>query len=705
MSVDGENQDLPEDPKARAVPPRGDVVFEPVIYVDSASGNCLVTRDGISVTRFNAGASRVCINRPSSLKDSPRSSRDIGTGVEQQTSPSNSVLSATPHINMGLDINDQCMQMNPNTQNISSQPSHVNMPNPSPSQASGFSSPGPASRSADSVHGVVTTEVGHSPKNSKFAGITSPQVFAKSIEELIKPVAPHLDVMKFLCPTMTFSEELSLQSIIQKPILDKVTADSCLHSFFNIYHVLLPIFDVKQLRLHYEIFYQADRNLEPADIACVLLAIALGCENPDVADLHFRAAWGLYSDLLAHPYLSSVQAFILMSLYLMNSGRDNQAHLNIGTATRIAQSIGLHRSLSTHNHPHEFGKLSFELGRPSAIRDDDCDADLPDISQALTPSSHALVGSYLTEFFSSFIDLCKRLSKISSDLFSINTPNLDQNTIRTLMANADTLLQDWRASLPEALVPDHDSLHSRGNISTIATSILNCTYFNALVVVHRSSLLCQSRPNNMVHRINRRIAGSDKICLDAAHNLAHETNNLIAEHKVKAIPRWIHPYAINAVMAIFFSLMRSPQKWSRGIDIALLRSMHHCFRNREDTNLLGRFERFLETLIEAIENPRPIENNQSLEQNAVSRTQIHTSPACGTGDWTQAWPDQTSGPLIQCIETDDQDHPIPREENAQLGGIFGDPHNLWDFQLWPLMPFSDDGLSINGEFGQGSTQL
>ncbi|KAL3475854.1 fungal-specific transcription factor domain-containing protein [Aspergillus californicus] len=643
-------------------------------------GNCLVTRDGRSVPRSNPGASRVCINR-SGLKDSSRSSQD-------RMSSSKRISTVTPNTDTAMNTNQT--------------PEFPSLP---------------ISRLAESVHGVVTTEVGRSPKNSKFAGITSSQVFAKSVEELFKPVAPHLDVMAFLCPTMTFSEELPLRSPIQQPIVDKITADPCLHHFFNTYHVLLPILDVKPFNDHYERFYQADRTLEPAVVSCVLLAIALGCEDSEVADLHFRAAWDLYGDLVAHPYLSSVQAFILMSLYLTNAGRENQAHLNIGIAARIAQSIGLHRSLSTHNHPHEFGfvlkehslrsciwwvcycldkKLSFELGRPSAIRDDDCDADLPDTSQVFTPSSQAIVGSYLPAFFSSFINLCKRLSRICSDLFSINTPTLDENTIIARLANADTLLQDWRASLPEALVPDQDSFDA-GCISSIARSILNCTYLNALVVVHRSSLLCRSRSHKMVNHMSRRIAGSDKICLDAAHNLAHETINLAAEHKVNPGPKWIHPYAINAVMAIFLSLMRSPRKWSREIDIALLRSMHHCFRNREDTELLCRFERFLETLTQAIEAPVSIENTASA-QHAISSTQIQASASSSTGDRTQPSPGQTLGPLIQGLETDSEDHTMSQEEEIQFGGIFGDQYNLWNFQLWPLTPFTDG-------FGQGSRDL
>ncbi|KAL4807430.1 fungal-specific transcription factor domain-containing protein [Aspergillus unguis] len=621
-------------------------------------GHCVITRDGRSIPRSNANSARVCINR---------------------------------------------LRL-----------------------ASEVSSLGPVSRSADSVHGVVTTEFGRSPKNSKFAGITSPQVFAKSVEELFRPVAPHLDVMAFFCPTMTFSEELPYWSPAQHPLVDKSIADLCLHQYFNTYHVLLPILDPRAFCDSYETFYQMGRAVEPAVVSGIFLVIALGCEDSEVADMHFRAVLDLVGELVARPYLPSVQAFILMSLYLINAGRESQAHLNIGLAARIAQSIGLHRSLSTHNHPHEFQfvlkehnlrsciwwacycldkKLSFELGRPSAIRDDDCDADMPDISQAFTPSSRVIVSSRVPDFFSSFIELSKHLSRISTDLFGISTPNADEKTLVTLMENADALLQDWRASFSSDFGSEDSCANS--SITSIATGLLDSIYLNALVVVHRSSLICRNRSAYLVNHSNRRIAGSDKICLDAAHSLAHNINNLIAE-QVSTMPKWTNPYAINTVMAICLSITQSPRKWTREIDLALLRSMRHCFRNREDTSLIGRFETFLESIIQAIEASESNCNGSGNSNGADSQTalpgtrtltqaQINHSHSSSTKQWPQ--PPFPGDAITQRIEDDCPDQlvpapvsvPVPRDSEFPLGELFGDQYNLWNFQLWPLAPLNENG--------------
>ncbi|PYH93143.1 hypothetical protein BO71DRAFT_7372 [Aspergillus ellipticus CBS 707.79] len=228
-------------------------------------------------------------------------------------------------------------------------------------------------------------------------------------------------------------------------------------------------------------------------------------------------------------------------------------------ATRIAQSIGLHRSLSTHYHPHELQfvmkehnlrdcvwwlcycldkKLSFETGRPSAINDSDCDADLPDLLEASTPPTHINGGPDLPSFFLSLIDLCKRISSISYDLFNIKTPQLDVKTLAEHIRNAATLLENWRVQLSDQLDSNRSTFGSNSELQAMAAPLLNCIYLNALVAVHRSSLIAAYRTD---HVPAPRIAASEKICLDAAHKLAHEVNMLIAEPRTIATPRSVQP--------------------------------------------------------------------------------------------------------------------------------------------------------------------
>jgi hypothetical protein len=60
--------------------------------------------------------------------------------------------------------------------------------------------------------------------------MSSGQVLAKSAEELFKEQVPQVDVMKFFCPLMSFAEEVSVPTIVSKPLVDKAIADRAVQS-------------------------------------------------------------------------------------------------------------------------------------------------------------------------------------------------------------------------------------------------------------------------------------------------------------------------------------------------------------------------------------------------------------------------------------------------------------------------------------------
>ncbi|PYI02718.1 hypothetical protein BO78DRAFT_422282 [Aspergillus sclerotiicarbonarius CBS 121057] len=700
---------------------------------------CAITRDGRSMPRAKRPPPRSCINRLKGSASANQGQHDPTVSPLGQPSPvaySQSPNSDLDHLTGTSSRGSAFSSPNEGTEllpNTSTPDVHLpQLPELSPTK--------PSSASVGTLQGVITTEVGTFPKNSKFAGMSSPQVYAKSVEELFKSTAPHINVMAFFCPMMTFAEELPLRSPDYRSLVDKSTADRfAVQGFFNSYQVLFPIFDWKVFSASYESFYQTGRTCDPALACSIFLVIALGSDdNVDVCDSHFQAACSLYGDLVARPYMSSVQSLILMTLHLINTGRDGQALLTIGIATRIAQSIGLHRSLSTHYHPHELQivlrehtvrncvwwlcycldkKLSFEMGRPSAINDADCDADLPDLSQACTPTTQP-EGPCLPSFFLALIDLCKRISRISSNLFNIKTPQLDGNTLTERIRNADTLLEDWRSSLPRNLVSNRNVFGSNFELEAVAAPLLNSMYLNTLVIIHRSSLIATCRIDHITRPSCCRMAASEKICLDAAHTLAHEVNMLITEPRTVAAPRlvdlgscyseslshvpsrWIHPYAINAAMTIFISLMKGPRKWFRDVDIALLRSMHHCFRNPDDVGLLSRFENLLESLIHAVELSTANQHGDHVlsPQRALgeSATNVHSRPKAGE-EWARTIEDPTSSPRPTTR--------LPRNSTASsnqefsLDDLFGDMSYLWGFQLWPLAPLDDENVfHANGVF-------
>jgi hypothetical protein len=65
-------------------------------------------------------------------------------------------------------------------------------------------------------------------------------------------------------------------------------------------------------------------------------------------------------ELTNDPSLETVQAFILISLYMLRCSRHNGAYLNLGIAISAAKSLGCHRHESNANFPESKGRLRWE---------------------------------------------------------------------------------------------------------------------------------------------------------------------------------------------------------------------------------------------------------------------------------------------------------------------------------------------------------
>jgi hypothetical protein len=263
----------------------------------------------------------------------------------------------------------------------------------------------------------------------------------------------------------------------------------------------------------------------------------------------------------------------------MNFHKDGQAILCIGSSIRIAQSIGLHRSLAAHTHPYEkefvrkehnlrncvwwacycldkyaisarFAsivpltlsgprKLCFESGRPSGIFDDDCDADMPDF-QDIDVKSPASINKTAnippSSFFRNFIGLCKILSSITSNLFSRSIPSQSEDAILSRITAVDEELLTWKKTLPSELQPEQELAGIKDGMTYMGAALLHCVYHNAMLVVHRASLLGEKTIQMQSHE-NPRIVASDAVCLNAARSLARSVNDWISTNSDLLITR------------------------------------------------------------------------------------------------------------------------------------------------------------------------
>lgn len=299
---------------------------------------------------------------------------------------------------------------------------------------------------------------------------------------------------------------------------------------------------------------------DPAQACTIYLVLAIGSRSTsrtDISKLHLDAAWNLFSSLIAAPYLPSVQALLLMAIELMNCNKEGQAILVTGNAVRIAQSLGLHRALASHLHPHERGfvqqdyqlrtnvwwvcycldkKLCFEHGRPSAIQDEGSDVDM----------MQEFVGGVLPQtrparfqFFSHMIRLCQILSEILSRLFSRTSKSQVGDDPLQHVQELDAKLLEWKTALPGELRLDSELEGSQLAMQRIPAALLHCMYYNTLVLIHRAALIGSVQ---VKQHPNTRIASSDTICLNASRALARLVNSLNDVPSSWPIIRYAEPH-------------------------------------------------------------------------------------------------------------------------------------------------------------------
>ncbi|KAK1245560.1 hypothetical protein MKX08_005189 [Trichoderma sp. CBMAI-0020] len=146
----------------------------------------------------------------------------------------------------------------------------------------------------------------------------------------------------------------------------------------------------------------------------LVLAIGLQAENDALSQQYFEYARDLaYTDLSDSLGVETVQAFILVTVYMLCSCQINGAFLFFGIAARAAYSIGLHRTEVNARFGQEIHRqrdrlwkslrvldlfLSSSMGRPPSTSDVDCtvpyravDADGNEVFDLLNASVQILV--------------------------------------------------------------------------------------------------------------------------------------------------------------------------------------------------------------------------------------------------------------------------------------------------------------------------
>ncbi|KAI8384440.1 fungal-specific transcription factor domain-containing protein [Radiomyces spectabilis] len=291
---------------------------------------------------------------------------------------------------------------------------------------------------------------------------------------------------------------------LKKP--SKQLMDKMIGLYFSHLHHFLPIVN------KYRFLQQCNSNFKskmPIVVQSVLaLAFRFASQHfpslesaaSDFADSYFRKVMKQLRDL-QRSRLCHVQAALLMTLYLDMDGGDVESvqWCTLGSAIRMAQDLGLHRSCEHwHLPPSEIETrhrvfyacyvldrwMGARAGKPLTILDRDFDTAMPsyyEISDSPAAASDAKEPIYRP--FILLIKLSEILGRVLKALYAPNAKNSNSNANLddpTILAVFDRRLKHWKASLDETV----DSV----GLSVAQKVNLQIFYNTIVLLLHRPFL-------------------------------------------------------------------------------------------------------------------------------------------------------------------------------------------------------------------------
>lgn len=237
------------------------------------------------------------------------------------------------------------------------------------------------------------------------------QLLRMMVENVIGPSTFTNDPRRHKITESQFSLPLSGNKHTQL-LPDKRTAHVLIESFFTNTHGFLQIFDKVTFLNAIEACYLDPLSAEPSWICLLNLVFAIGlilaCPLANTQDATIierlrRESWDrseifYFNAKSYHDPMTgiedadfwSIQALLLMSVYMLCKSKRNSSFALLGMAVRSAYALGLHReeTMIIFNQEEQAARrnlwrslfvidrfLSASLGRPTAISEDDCSGD------------------------------------------------------------------------------------------------------------------------------------------------------------------------------------------------------------------------------------------------------------------------------------------------------------------------------------------
>ncbi|KAJ4264577.1 hypothetical protein NW762_005781 [Fusarium torreyae] len=517
----------------------------------------------------------------------------------------------------------------------------------------------------DSPDVVMNTD--ESSHRIKYMGSSSLQCLTRFIDLFLQrrgldPIGRHFRW------GMCFTEEYSLPLAPELPNLPSMSImEPWINTFFARTHPLIPVLDhtafISDI-LRFSELQQAHQSglqgaITSADapaLATIYTVLSIGMDDHEgaispPATAYLTGAYSLLSHLLSFPYMSSVQALVLLAVAMRARGKEGQCWHLLGQAIRIGYSIGFHRrvilSNPTGDSPSQVDRqlharvwwacyalektMQLETGRPSAIEITDCDQPLPDNS------------SGLSMYFIRWVSLSLIIGKISEHIFQRRAES--SYDFLSGISQLDQTLVDWLDETPDDAKSGQGTAKSSEDRSF--TIFLSLQFHQAQITLLRPSLIfLEASFTNEIQKHGPKLSGTTRLlqsqntCIEAARAIITQIAEFADSqpHFLLLTPTQTFLAAVTLALQTF----KKPHKRMGRSDGELVRTasdyVADCYRR------VGQHDEFVKGVLELSQRvnqvlsgdsvpidqiPRP--SQQELQNTHVDQSGLTPNPFCDNG--------------------------------------------------------------------------
>ncbi|KAL0576287.1 Gypsy retrotransposon integrase-like protein 1 [Marasmius crinis-equi] len=319
--------------------------------------------------------------------------------------------------------------------------------------------------------------------------------------------------------------------------------------YFEKINVFFPILHGPTFR---KAMMQGQHLVDPHFGGMVLMVCALGAKYSDdprvfyVPGKELSAGWGWFrqvrmtrGSLFAEPSIYELQFYCMTVIFIIGTSSPQVSYMLIGIGIRYAIELGVHRRKpegTRHTAQHEQERRVFWVllsldrcvcnftGRPSALRDEDFDQELPadcddeywenpdpELAFKQPPGKPSSISCFIL-----YLKLCEILAFALRTLYSIKKSKMMLGLVgnqweQRIISELDSSLNNWINSIPEHLRWDP----SRENMVFFNQSaFLQVNYYNVQIQTHRPFIM---KPSPLMFPSLAICTNAARSCINVLH--------------------------------------------------------------------------------------------------------------------------------------------------------------------------------------------